>query len=229
MAGHGANNVPLPPPSSPVSPHPLPSPAASFGEPPFPSNAGPVPAPAASRLRHSRPMAGPRAPEKSNLLRGAAGKRGHGDDAALSPSRGRQCPHTPVAPRSLGIRSHGARERQAPAVPSLPALSPSLPAFFSFFPPPPPPPNTSPRNARGGGSTISHCEGLSLYCSARQNTARPANKHPFICRPRRRGARGKRQRGTGPRQPLGPAKPPLSIDPRCRDGALCPRRQQGNG
>ena len=144
---------------------------------------------------------------------------------ALSPSRGGQCPGSPAAPRSLGACSHGARERRAPAVPSLPALSPSLPAFFSlfFFSPP----NTSPRNARGGGSTISHCERLSLYCSARQNTARPPNKHPFICRPQRRGIQGKCQHHTGLRQPLGPAKPPLGIGPRCRDSALCSRQTSG--
>lgn len=91
-----------------------------------------------------------------------------------------------------------------------------LSSLFFFFPL-----NTSPRNAQGGGSTISHCEHLSLYCSARQNTACPANKHPFICRPQHWGIQGRCQHRTGLRQPLGPARPPLVIGPQCWDGAHC--------
>lgn len=140
---------------------------------------------------------------------------------SLSPSQGRQRRGSPTAPRCLGACSHGAREWRELAVPSLPVLLPSLPAFFSFFFFPL---NTSPRNAQGGGSTISHCEHLSLYCSARQNTVCPANKHPFICRPQHWGIQGRCQHRTGLRQPLGPARPPLVIGPQCWDGAHCSRR-----
>lgn len=101
---------------------------------------------------------------------------------ALSPSRGGQRPRSPAAPRSLGVCSHGGGSgERRPCPRSLPRRR-LFPLSSLFFPP-----NTSLRNARGGGSTISHCEHLSLYCSARQNTAVPANKHPFIRRPQRQG------------------------------------------
>lgn len=82
-----------------------------------------------------------------------------------SPSWGRQCPSSPTS------FSHGQCwlcSHSLPCARLFPFSSPFffLLFFFLFFFP-----NTSPRNARGGGSTISHCGHLSLYCSARQNTA----------------------------------------------------------
>lgn len=93
---------------------------------------------------------------------------------ALSPSWGRQCPGSLVALQALDAHSHGAGRALTPC-----PVTVSSRFLLFFFPPS----NTSPRSAQGGGSTISHCECLSLYCSARQNTVCLANKHPFICRP----------------------------------------------
>lgn len=129
------------------TPHLLPSPAASFGEPPFPSNASsvrPAPASATSPLT-ATPLWGWGLQKGQTCLvvlpgRGDAGTReaasGCSQPApALSPARGGQRPGSPTVLRSCGVCSRGAREQRAPAVPSLPALSPSLPAFFSSPPP----------------------------------------------------------------------------------------------
>lgn len=224
----------------PSATHLLPSPAASFGELPVPSNTSsmrPAPVPAASSLRHSFPIAGLRAPERSNLCHSAAGKRGHKDMGGSEwvlpaspfpvtipgPAASRQ-PHGPTVPWRLLPWCAGVARAGRALAPCPVAVSSCFLLFFFF-----PPLNTSPRNAQGGGSTISHCEHLSLYCSARQNTACPANKHPFICRPRHWGIQGRCQHRTGLRQPLGPARPPLVIGPQCWGGAHCSRRHQDNG
>lgn len=205
----------------------------SFVQPPFPSNVSNV-CPSArcvllsSQLSHHRAEGSRKAKPVSRCCR-EEGAHGHGRWGAGGPSPcpvtvpGRAASRQPRGPAVPWCRLPWQRERQAPVVPSFPALSPSLPAFFSIFPP-----NTSLRNARGGGSTISHCEHLSLYCSARQNTAVPANKHPFIRKPQRQGIQGKCRHDTGPRQPPGPAQPPLGAGSQSRDGALCSCRHQGN-
>lgn len=83
-----------------------------------------------------------------------------------SPSVCWQRPGSPAAPRPLGACSHGRALAPCPVPVSSCFL---LSYFFLFFFPQ----NTSPRNARGGGSTISHCEHLSLYCSAGQKHSAP--------------------------------------------------------
>lgn len=146
------------------------------------------------------------------LGRGDTGTRGHGRWRAGAPSQSLFC-HRPGAGGVLAAPWPCRPLMPAPmvpAVPSLPALSRSLPAFFSFFFPS----NTSPRSTQGGGSTISHCECLSLYCSAQQNTVCPANKHPFICRPQHWEFRENDSSASGSSSLLGWQSLPSALAPR---------------
>lgn len=175
LAGHRANRT-----CQPVAPAPLTVPSRVLWEATVPIQrlrraSCRVPSP--SRPPHWR---GPKAPERSNLRRcrekGTRGTRRRGGvlpNPTLSPCRGGQRPGSPAVPRCLLPWCAGAASAGRALAPCPVAVSSRflLFIFLSFYSPPPP--NTSPRNARGGGSTISHCEHLSLYCSARQNTARP--------------------------------------------------------
>lgn len=141
----------------PSATHLLPSPAASFGELPVPSNTSsmrPAPVPAASSLRHSFPIAGLRAPERSNLCHSAAGKRGHKDMGGSEwvlpaspfpvtipgPAASRQ-PHGPTVPWRLLPWCAGVARAGRALAPCPVAVSSCFLLFF-FFPPSTPPRGT---------------------------------------------------------------------------------------
>lgn len=148
LAGHRANGMCQP--SSPV-PHtsyrPQPRPLGSRRSHPT-SYPRPALAPGTSPLRHSRPIVGSRAPERSDLCRGAAGKRGHGDagggervlPASSCPvtvpgravSRQPRCPAVPwcLLPWCAGAASAGRALAPCPV-----AVSSRFLLSLFFFPP----------------------------------------------------------------------------------------------
>lgn len=177
------------------------------------------PAPA-SRLRHRRPDVAPvalRAPGSSNLRRaaGTRGPRGAGVawGAPSWPLPSPWCPchrHRPCAGSvPAAPRRRGPSVPAPMAVPSLPAPSPSLPAFsslifFSFFSP-----KTPPRGTHGEEEAQFPIVSIFLFIVLLgKNTALPANKRAFIRRPQSRGIQGKMSAPRRAPQPLLRAETP---------------------